>query len=351
MSARLAARKLVQILVCLSFLGASCGQSALGILPGVVNDPGNLSLRRAIFTYASEKLCGEMLRRSLPLKLREGDPAVGRFYPTSCLAQTLANNHLFIQFGGYGYAWTNLTKRVGFDASGAVEYDHDFLMDGSTMYVYFRQRSTTAAQFTPRVIEQPGAMTIAGGALGQGAGSIGEGIMKSELARGFTVIRESDGEAAFGLGVVEKGQRPRSPYDSSTSGRRILANERIEVHQNQRDYAGPFEVPDEGMALSFTVSVDGAPGMDVLVVPRGTGDTWLNGYTTQAAPAPPPAPPAMDESVVAGAIWRRTLALPRGLYYVVFDNTAAAGRTQPTNYAFDDRAGLVSYAIELGDAP
>ena len=105
------------------------------------------------------------------------------------------------------------------------------------------------------------------------------------------------------------------------------------------------------MALSFTVSVDGAPAMDVLVVPRGLGDTWLSTYTTQPNSGPPPAPPVLDESVVAGAMWRRTLALPRGLYYVVFDNTAAAGRTQPTNYANDDRAALVSYAIELGDAP
>jgi hypothetical protein len=348
---RSAAQRLLQILVCISFFGASCGQSALGVLPGVVNDPGNLSLRRAIFGYANDRICSEMLRRSLPLKLRERDPAVGRFFPTSCFAQTLANSHLFLQFGGYGYAWTNLTKRIGFDASGAVEYDHDFLMDGSTMYVYFRHRSTTAAQFTSRVIEQPGGGTIAGSPLGQGPGSIGEQLMKSELARGFTVIRESDGAVSFGLGIVPKGERPRSPYDVSASGKRILANERVEVHQNQRDYAGPFEVPDDAMALSLTVSIDGAPGMDVLIVPRGSGDTWLSGYTTQPATTPPPAPPSLDEPIVAGVIWRRTLPLPRGLYYVVFDNTSQAGRTQPTSYALDDRAALVSYAVELGDAP
>ena len=32
----------------LSNLGASCGQRNLALLPGVVNDPHNLSLRRAI---------------------------------------------------------------------------------------------------------------------------------------------------------------------------------------------------------------------------------------------------------------------------------------------------------------
>ena len=47
----------------------------------------------------------------------------------------------------------------------------------------------------------------------------------------------------------------------------------------------------------------------------------------------------------------RTLALPPGYYYLVLDNTASAGRTSPPNAANDDRAALVSYAIEIGDAP
>ena len=324
-------------------------------MPGVVNDPGNLSLRRAIFTYASEKLCGEMLRRSLPLKLREGDPAVGRFFPTSCQTQTLANNNLFIQFGGYGYAWTNLTKRIGFDASGAVEYDHDFLMDGSTMYVYFRQRSTTAAKFTTGMIEQPGAsnlLGLPGAAGGQSyADAFGSQIMKNQIARGFTVIRQSDGAVEFGLGVVELGKRPASPYRVSESGRILLANERTEVHQNQREFVGPLEVTDSDQAIYLTVAVEGAPGVDVLVVPRAIGDAWLQTYTKQAATTAVPGYAALDEAVFSGALWRRTAVVPEGQYYVVFDNTATAGKTQPTAYAGDDRAAMISYALELGDAP
>src|SRR5262249_12396779 len=38
--------RLVAACFCLSFLGASCGPSALGLMPGVINDPHNLSLRR-----------------------------------------------------------------------------------------------------------------------------------------------------------------------------------------------------------------------------------------------------------------------------------------------------------------
>ena len=195
----------------LSFTGASCGQSALSILPGVVNDPQNLTLRRQILAYGTSRMCSEMLRRSVPLKMRDEDPIAGRFYATSCFTQDLANDHLFVQFGGYGYAWTNLTKRMTFEAGGAVEYDQDFLMDGGTMYVYLREKSTSAATFTTNVIEQP--MTSALGGLpavgGQNvANTFGTQIMKNEIARGFTVIRETDGSVSFGLGVVEKAAAP-----------------------------------------------------------------------------------------------------------------------------------------------
>jgi hypothetical protein len=338
----------------LALLGAKCGQSGLSVLPGVVNNPQNLSLRRAILAFGQRQICAEMQKRSIPLRLRDEDPATGRFYGTSCFAQELANHNLFIQFGGYGFVWTNLTKRMGFEASAGVEYEQDFLMDGGTMYVYFRQRSTTAASFKTRLVEQPAAVTIGNLPLAQGgayADALGAQLMKSEIARGFTVIRDEDGSVQFGLGVVEKGQRPPEPYRREDNGKLLLANERTEVHQSQRDYIGPLEVPGEDEALTLTISVDGAPGVDVLVVPRGPGDQWLQAYTTQAAPTPPIALPRLDEPVTAGMLWRRTVALPKGIYYLVIDNTAAAGRTQPTTFAHDDRAALVSYAIELGDAP
>jgi hypothetical protein len=123
------------------------------------------------------------------------------------------------------------------------------------------------------------------------------------------------------------------------------------VHQNQRDHAGPFEITGKNQALYLSVNVDGAPGIDVMVVPRGIGEAWLVQYTTAAAPTAPPASALLDEPATQGMVWRRTVPLPPGQYYVVFDNTAAAGRTQPPGYAGDDRAALVSYAVELGDAP
>jgi hypothetical protein len=351
---RTAALRALGLSLCLALLGAKCGQGTLGVMPGVVNDPANLPLRKAILSYATSTLCNEMQKRSVPLRLRDEDPVIGRFYPSSCAAQELANGNLFVQFGGSGVVWTNLTKRMSFDASAAVEYDHDFLMDGSTMYVYFRQRSTTAASFTTRLIEQPAALSVGGVSLAQGGAftsALGGQLLKTELARGFTVVREDDGAVQFGLGVVEKGKRPRAPYERRDNGKLLLANERTEVHQNQRDYIGPLEVPGSGEALTLTLALEGAPGVDVMLVPRVLGEQWLQPYTTQAAPTAPPWPPLLDEPVYSGVPWRRTVALPKGQYYLIIDNTAAAGRTQPTTYALDDRAALVSYAVEVGEAP
>ena len=48
MSTRVAALRLFSFAVFASFaVGASCGQTALGLFPGVINDPGNLALRKA----------------------------------------------------------------------------------------------------------------------------------------------------------------------------------------------------------------------------------------------------------------------------------------------------------------
>jgi hypothetical protein len=351
---RAVALRALGLVLCLCLLGATCGQGSLAVLPGVVNNPGNLTLRREILSFGTSQLCAEMRKRSIPLRLRDEDPATGRFYPTSCLAQELANGNMFVQFGGHGFVWTNLTKRMGFDASAAVEYDQDFLMDGETMYVYFRQRATTAATFTTKLVEQQAAITVGTLPLAPGsayANALGAQLMKTEIHRGFTVIREGDGSVQFGLGVVEKGQRPRTPYRQEDSGKLLLANERTEIHQNQRDYVGPIEVTDDDQALTLTVAIDGAPAIDVLLVTRASAEPWVQAYTTQPAPTAPSQLPLLDEPVSSGFVWRRTVALPRGLYYLVVDNTGAAGRTQPTSYALDDRAALVSYGVELGDAP
>lgn len=339
----------------LSFVGASCGQSALGILPGVLNDPGNLSLRQAILKFGTGSMCSEVLKRSVPIRTHDDEPSMGRFFPAACFAQQTAAGTVLVQLSGTGYVWTNATKRLTFDASGSVEYTPDFLMDGSTLYAYFRTKATNQVTFNVKLVEAPATASSLGLPVQIDAGSIvrqvGPDLLKAELSRGFTVIRDSDGTAAFGLGVVEKGQRPAAPYAPSGSGRLLLANERTEVHQGQRDYTGPYEVTGDGQALFLTVSVDGAPGADVILVPTSIGQAWRDTYINQAQTTPPPTPGRVDEPVIQGAIWRRTVPVPKGSYYVVIDNTITAGRTSLPVNPNDDRAAAVSYAVELGGAP
>lgn len=339
-------------------LGASCGQTALAILPGVLNDPSNLTLRREIFGFAVSELCTQMLQRSIPLKLRDEDPAIGRYYPTSCHVQQMPNENLFVSFGGHGYAWTNVTGRMGFDAAAGVEYKHDFLMDGSTMYVYFRQVQTQSSQFSLRMVErQPGGpvggvVSMLGTNMQQITQQIGDRVLAHQLSRGFTVVRESDGSASFSLGVLDKGDTPFAPFGRGDSDWTLLANDRAELHHEQRDFAGPFVVEDEDDALWLTVVVEGAPAVDVQIYPKAVADPWIEAYERQPAASPAPAPPLFDDAVQAsGQPWRRPVRLPVGSYYLLFDNTASAGRTAPTTQTFDDRAALVSYAVQVGDPP
>jgi hypothetical protein len=348
-AARLAARAAL-LCVSASFVSASCGQTLLGIMPGVINDPGNVGLRRAILKFGIDRVCAEMTKRSLPLRLNPDDPSVGRFVTHQCASQDLGNGELAVQFRGSGYVWTNLTQRMAFDAGGAIQYDTDFQMDGSTMYIYFRKRASSGVTFQTKLVEQPQAAAVNALPFGQGGQGIGNAlgtrIMEAEIAKGFTVIRESNGSADFGVGMVPKGERPQAPYRVTDGGKVMLANDRSEVHQNQRDFVGPLEVT-EGAELIVHATIDGAPAIDVLILPRGPGEMWLAQYTTQAATTPPPSAPLLDEPIRAGGVWKKTLSLPAGLYYVVLDNTATAGRSMPTTHARDDRAAMVSYGIAL----
>jgi hypothetical protein len=337
-----------------STLGASCGQTTLAIMPGIVNDPQNLSLRRSVLAFATDTMCDEMRSRSVPLVLHEGDPAIGRFYVLACHTQELVNKNLFVQFSGYGYAWTTLTKRVGFEASAAVELDLDFQLDDDDMYVYFRQRSTTAAEWKPLAVEQPVAGAVLGMPTQTGqtlAEVLGPQLLRKELSKGFTVIRDDNGRVSFSPGLLPKGKRPTVPFEQRGGERELLTNERIEVHEGQRDFAGPFEVLSEDDALYLTLLVEGAPGIDALVVPRGLGDQWAQAYVRETSPSPPPGVPVLDEPVPGGQLFQRMLRLAPGQYYVVLDHTTTAGRTAPPGRAFDDRSAHVSLAVERGSPP
>jgi len=357
--ARLA--RLASWLLLVASLGclASCspttaGPHALAIMPGVINRTDNKSLRTAVLRYGLEEFCKEMTHRGAPLRLVDDSPPIGRFYAQRCDTHFFDDeNHkgFLVQFSGHGYAWTRETQRFGFEASGVVEYNPDFLLDGSTMYVYFRTRQIGTTSFKTTMVEG-GLANIALTLAPQGfADRIGQQIVSKELARGLTVIRDADGGVSFGLGIIEKGKRPLRPYEVSGKDKLVLGNERIEVHSNQRELLGPFHVDDKDRALYLTMSLDGADAVDVMVFPKAAGDPWLAQYVYQPQTTPPPYAPVAGDVLTAGMQWQRVFSLPPGHYYLVVDHTSTAGRVAPPNLPFDDRAATVSYVVELGDAP
>ena len=53
----------------------------------------------------------------------------------------------------------------------------------------------------------------------------------------------------------------------------------------------------------------------------------------------------------AGVPYTRTVPVPKGTYYVLFDNSAAAGQVAPVVNPLDDRAAVVNYVVQVGDVP
>lgn len=328
---------------------ASCAQNSLGVIQGPINDPSNHTLRRDMLAFGLSKFCGEMVKHSAPLKLNEDQPVIGRFYPQTCTSKQLENGDLFVTFGGRGYAWTNLSKKITFTMDGQVVYDEDFLMDGSTMYAYFRTRQVQSSNFQTRIIEQPVANFL--NSITPIGDNFGKQLVSSELQKGFTVIRDDNGGADFGLGVIEKGKRPAHPFDVHGSSKISYENTRVEIHQNQRDFVGPIVVEDSGRALYVTGTLDGIQAADVLFMRKGEAEGSLDYYFNYGQVGPLAGAPFMGDVIQAGVPYTRTLPVPAGTYYLVLDNTPFAGQVAPPNNPLDDRAAVISYVVQIGDAP
>jgi hypothetical protein len=334
----------------------SLGSHAVTILgAGVMNDPANKSLRFDILKFGLDNFCAEMLKGGAPLKFGDDEPVVGRFFADSCESQVLdddTHKSFVVQYTGKGYAWTNLSQRIGFSSRGVVEYETDFQLNDGAMYVYFRPRQIDGAAFQTSLVES----LVAQGGLalsGVNANDLGKHIVESQLRRGFTVIRhDSNGDAEFALGLVPTGEQPFKPFQVKRTAKRILADDRTEVHKGQQDYVGAFEVTDSNQALYLTVAVDGAPNADVLVVPKPIGDAMLDQYLHAAGGASLATPALLDETASQGAsFWQRFVNVEPGRYYLVIDNSAQLGKSAPDSHALDDAAAKVDYLVLLGDRP
>ncbi|HEX7669141.1 MAG TPA: hypothetical protein VF395_06150 [Polyangiaceae bacterium] len=331
------------------------GMGAMGLLgPGVINDPKNKSLRFDLLKFGLDQFCQEMTGRGAPLKLRDGEPVLGRFFADGCNSQIIdedTRKSFVVQYSGRGYGWTNLTQRLGFSSSGLVEYAPDFQLEDGAMYVYFRPVNVASAAFQTLTVES----ALARGGLavtGVNPDQLGRDMVEGQLRRGFTVIRTgSSGETDFGMGYIPVGKKPFRPFYVESVDKVVLDDDRTEVHGNQQDFVGGFVVKEDDQALYMTVQVDGAPAVDIFLVPKADGDRVIDRYVRTPGPSLLFAPPLLEDTVAAGAPYKRTVPVPKGTYYLLVDNSAALGRSAPPAILGDDRAARVDYVVTVGDRP
>jgi hypothetical protein len=337
-------------------LASACGnQEALGVSAvsvvssGVINDPSNKSLRFDLLKFGLERFCVEMRRRGAPIKLSDHEPVLGRFFADDCHAQVLDQadrQSVVVRFAGKGYAWTNLTERLGFASTGLIEYAADFQRHEESMYIYFRPRSVGEATFRTALIESALAQ-VGLGLSGVDAEAIGKDIIGRQLQRGFTVIRHSArGEVEFSTGLVPVGQRPFRPFQVVNSDKLTLDNDRTELHTGQQDFIGGVHIDEDDKRLSLTLALDGASAVDVFVVPDIDGQTMLQAYVTQRGAARLPRAPLLDSELRGSAPSTLDLNLPKGSYFLLFDYSSVVGRSNP---APGQQAARVDYLVQVGD--
>ncbi len=321
------------------------------VADGVINDPANKSLRFDLLKFGLDQFCFEMTNRGAPLKLGDEMPVAGRFFAASCQHQILdagERKSLVVQYSGTGYGWTNVSGRIGFEASGLVEYAPDFQLHDGAMYIYFKPEDIEASSFKTLMVESTLAQT--GMQMTNiDPDDVGTKIVQGQLKRGFTVIRYSaSGETDFSMGFIPKGEKPEKPYYVESTNRVSLVNNRTEVHTGQQDYVGAFEVKDEEV-LFFTGQLDGTAAIDVALVSKAGGSQMIDQYVRAPGAAVLGMPPLLQERVEQGQLWQRSIRLPPGAYMLVFDHSDRLGTTTPPARPADSPAHL-SYLVQRGEA-
>ena len=211
----------------------------------------------------------------------------------------------------------------------SVEYRPDFQIAVDDVYVWARMnRLVQPPNFQMGSIENP--VVDALGNLppfGSMANFFGQQVVTAAMTQGFTVIHNDEGND-FSTGILMPPAKPHHPFQVVSGERFTFANETIDVHQNQRDYLGPFEITKSDQSLYLMLSLEGQ-AVDVMIVDKNTGDAWRDAYQTGKVLGPPPGPVVAGAPLNPGPTDTRTYKLPPGQYYVVIDNTAAAGTVNP----------------------
>jgi hypothetical protein len=346
-SARPAGAFLALLVLVFSFVLAGCPCAG-----SVVN--ANPQLRWWLFSnFGASRMCPEMLKVGVSLQLDPGSPAIGRFFPMTCTYNVDdARQVVAMTFSGTGYGYMMPAKRVGFSCSGTIELRPDFQIHDDDIYVWGRlNRILQGPDFRIGYIENP-AFNVASNIppFGTLANLFGNQVLNGQLTRGFTVVANEDRGNEFTLGILTPPNKPVKPFRVQDDQRFTFANESIDVHGNQRDYLGPFEV-SSGQALYLTMNVQG-PAIDVMIVNKPVGDQWREAYQTGAPLGPAPGPVLGGTPVSQGVAQTRRFALAPGLYYVVIDNTQYAGLVSPPIMPLNplsDPVARVSYVAQVGE--
>ena len=294
---------------------------ALSGCTGIIN--GSPDLRWWLFSrYGADRICPELLKRSMPVRLTDGAPAVGRFFPVSCGVRIDEANHVIVvNITGTGYGYVVPARRVGYSVSASVEYRPDFVIAGDDIYLWARvNRVVDGPRFNTAYIEN-GYLDAVGNLppFGNLGNFLGNQAVSGVMTRGFTVIHNSSRGDDFTLGIIQPPTRPQHPFQVVSNERLTFANETTDVHNTQRDFLGPFEVGNPGQSIFLSTTVQG-PAVNMVVVTKAVGDAWREAYQTGRPASAPPGPVQYSNVVQPGAVDSRRYALAPGLYYIVVDN-------------------------------
>lgn len=336
---------LLVLVFAFAIAGCPCTES-------VVNN--NPQLRWWLFSnFGASRICPEMLKVGVALKVDPRSPSMGRFFPTTC-SHTVddPSQRVILSFAGTGYGYIEPAKRVGFSCSATIALKPDFLLSGDDIYVYGKMdRPLQGPDFRLGYIENP-AINLASNLppFGNIANFFGNQVLTSALTSGFTVVANEERGNDFSLGILTPPMKPAKPFRVIEGDQKFtFANETIDVHGNQRDYLGPFEV-SSGQTLYMTYSLQG-PSVDAMIVDKRTGDAWRELYQTGLPLGTAPGAVLGGGPINPGTMPTQRYNLAPGLYYVVIDNTAAAGLVappqMPLNPLYDPIARL-SYVAQVG---
>jgi hypothetical protein len=336
---------LIAIVFSISFAGCPCLNSAVNADP---------ALRWWLFSnFGASKICPEMTKQGVSLRLQDRAPAMGRFFPMQCSVNIDNQRQVIaVSVNGTGYGYMSPAKRVGFALSATVEYRMDFNLAGDDMYLWAKlNRIVDGPHFQLGYIEN-GLVNIAANVppFGNMADFLGNQVVSTALMRGFTVVHNDDKGNDFTLGLIFPPSKPNHPFQATNADRFTFANESIEVHAGERDYLGPFEITDASKALYLTLSNNG-PAVDVMIVDKVTGDVWRDMYQTGKPLGPPLGPILAGGPLNPTSMDNRRYQLAPGLYYVVIDNTAAAGLVSPpmSLNPLADAVAQIGYVAQTGN--